>query len=193
VAARLLTVAAHRHIAPKTAGIAASVEEQPGAIGADPQPCDGVALQQRQCGNRQGRFEGDGRRRIAERPSRRTDLGVAVRETLGAGLQKRGQISGGDRAVRHRTAKQPVGRLADPQHDRRDFIRQWRFQPPAAKLGGAKATCRVGETGNLRRIVETVEGFLGIATQHDSVRRVERKKAAGEAVWGPGNGHERHF
>jgi ribosomal protein S17 len=44
VTACLLTVAAYRHVAPKAAGIAASVDKQPAAVGTDPQPGDRVRV-----------------------------------------------------------------------------------------------------------------------------------------------------
>ena len=130
---------------------------------------------------------------VAGSPNGLPGAPISVRlpaEAIGAGPEEGRQIGGGDRAFRHRTAKQPVGRLADRQHDRRDPVRRRRRQPPAAKLGGAKAACGIGEAGDLGRIVEAVEGLSGIAAQHDGVRRVERKNAAGEAVRGPGYRHD---
>src|SRR6266540_3627783 len=62
VTACLLTVAAYRHVAPKAAGIAATVDKQPTAIGTDPQPRDGVLAQQRQRRDGQRRLERNRRR-----------------------------------------------------------------------------------------------------------------------------------
>src|SRR5262245_25942606 len=48
IAVCLLAVAADGHVAPEAAGVAAAVDEQPAAIGADPQPRHGFVAQQRQ-------------------------------------------------------------------------------------------------------------------------------------------------
>src|ERR1700741_1067146 len=99
-------------------------------------------------------------------------------------------MAGGDRAFRHGVAEQPVGRFADRDDGRLYAARLRPLDPPAAKLGGAKTAGRLGKTGDLGRVVETIEGLLRIVAQHDRVRRVERENASGEAMWGPGYCHD---
>src|SRR5438445_494421 len=190
ITVRFLAVAADGHVAPETAGVAAAIDEEPAAVGTDPEPRNGFIAQQRKRRDGQGRLEGDRRGRVAERLARRADFGAAAGEPAGAGRQEVRQMAGGDRTFGYGMAEQAVGRLADRQHDRGDVVRFRRLQPPAAELGGTKTARRLGEAGDLGRVIETVEGLFRIVAQHDRVRRVERKDAAGEAVWGPGYRHE---
>jgi hypothetical protein len=50
--------------------------------------------------------------------------------------------------------------------------------------------CAAGKGVHHRGIGEAVDPPFGIGAQHDRIRDIERERAAGKSMLGPGEGHE---
>ena len=164
--------------------------KQPAAVGADPEParrCRRAAATAPKRPAPPRRRSASPDRRTAFRP-RRSSVRLPAR-AAGAGAQELRQISGGDRPVdtARRNSRSVASRIDSTIGAILSGEGASSRLPPSS--AGAKAAGGLGEAGDLRRIVEAVEGACRIAAQHDRVGRVERQHAAGEAVRGPGNRH----
>ena len=173
------------------AGIAASVDEQPAAVGTDPEPCDGVVAQQRQRRNRQRRLEGDRRRGSPNGLPGSADLVRLPDKPIGAGPQERRADRGRRRCAPSRPHCRNSRSVSRGSTARRGAIasrRRSRTAPPpssSARKPPAASAKRAISAGSSKRS----KVFVRIAAQHHRVRRVERKQAAGRSVGGPGHRH----
>ena len=114
---------------------------------------------------------------------------VDAGEQTGTGCRKSGEQPGWHGTGHDAMPEQRVGGFAQRDDRCLRTSRLVAHKPYPAKLVGPVVAGRLSETRELGRIIEPVEGLLGIVAQHHRVGDIERQNAAREPMRGPRNRH----